>query len=90
MWGGASAFFDLFDQAYKEEIDAMLLKILSQMSFTNTSDTSLDAWMTKYFYYVQQYYPAVAYNYTARLAYEAAQLFYDNRALINSDWANNN
>ena len=23
MWGGASAFFDLFDQAYKEEIDAM-------------------------------------------------------------------
>ena len=89
MWGGSSAFFDLFDQAYKEEIDAMLLKILSQMNLIDTSDSALDAWMTKYFYYVQQYYPAVAYNYTARLAYEAAQLFYDNRAEIGKNWTNN-
>ena len=89
MWGGSSAFFDLFDQAYKEEIDAMLLKMLSQMNLINTSNSSLDAWMTKYFYYVQQYYPAVAYNYTARLAYEAAQLFYDNRAEISNNWSNN-
>lgn len=90
MWGGSSAFFDLFDQAYKEEIDAMLLKMLSQMNLIDTSNSSLDAWMTKYFYYVQQYYPAVAYNYTARLAYEAAQLFYDNRAEIGKNWTNNN
>lgn len=90
MWGGSSAFFDLFDQAYKEEIDAMLLRMLSQMNLIDTSNSSLDAWMTKYFYYVQQYYPAVAYNYTARLAYEAAQLFYDNRAEIGKNWTNNN
>lgn len=89
MWGGSSAFFDLFDQAYKEEIDAMLLKMLSQMNLIDTNNSSLDAWMTKYFYYVQQYYPAVAYNYTARLAYEAAQLFYDNRAEIGRNWTNN-
>lgn len=89
MWGGSSAFFDLFDQAYKEEIDAMLLRMLSQMNLIDTSNSSLDAWMTKYFYYVQQYYPAVAYNYTARLAYEAAQLFYDNRAEIGRPWSNN-
>jgi len=72
MWGGASAFFELIDIAYKEEIDAMLLKMLTQMKFTDGSNTSLDSWMTKYFYYVQNYYPAVTFNYVARLAYEAA------------------
>nr|DAN94827.1 MAG TPA: hypothetical protein [Bacteriophage sp.] len=28
MWGGSSAFFELVDITYKEEIDAMLLKML--------------------------------------------------------------
>lgn len=88
MWGGSSAFFELVDIAYKEEIDAMLLKMLSQMSFGKTEDT-LDTWMTKYFYYVQKYYPAVAFNYVSRLAYECAQIFYDNQNEAGISWTNN-
>lgn len=88
MWGGSSAFFELIDIAYKEEIDAMLLKMLSQMSFGST-ESSLDIWMTKYFYYVQRYYPAVAYNYVSRLAYECAQIFFDNQKEAGVTWTNN-
>lgn len=88
MWGGSSAFFELVDIAYKEEIDAMLLKMLSQMDFGSTEDT-LDTWMTKYFYYVQKYYPAVAFNYVSRLAYECAQIFYDNQKEAGISWTNN-
>ena len=88
MWGGSSAFFELVDIAYKEEIDAMLLKMLSQMNFGKTEDT-LDTWMTKYFYYVQKYYPAVTFNYVSRLAYECAQIFYDNQNEAGISWTNN-
>lgn len=88
MWGGSSAFFELIDITYKEEIDAMLLKMLSQMSF-GSAESSLDTWMTKYFYYVQRYYPAVAYNYVSRLAYECAQIFFDNQKEAGVTWTNN-
>lgn len=88
MWGGSSAFFELVDIAYKEEIDAMLLKMLSQMNFGST-ESSLDTWMTKYFYYVQKYYPAVTYNYVSRLAYECAQIFFDNQKEAGITWTNN-
>ena len=88
MWGGSSAFFELVDIAYKEEIDNMLLKMLQQMSFGST-ESSLDTWMTKYFYYVQKYYPAVTYNYVSRLAYECAQIFFDNQKEAGVTWTNN-
>lgn len=88
MWGGSSAFFELVDVAYKEEIDNMLLKMLQQMSFGST-ESSLDTWMTKYFYYVQKYYPAVTYNYVSRLAYECAQIFFDNQKEAGVTWTNN-
>ncbi len=88
MWGGSSAFFELVDITYKEEIDNMLLKMLQQMSFGST-ESSLDTWMTKYFYYVQKYYPAVAYNYVSRLAYECAQIFFDNQKEAGVTWTNN-
>lgn len=88
MWGGSSAFFELVDITYKEEIDAMLLKMLKQMSFGST-ESSLDTWMTKYFYYVQKYYPAVTYNYVSRLAYECAQIFFDNQKEAGVTWTNN-
>lgn len=88
MWGGSSAFFELIDITYKEEIDNMLLKMLQQMSFGST-ESSLDTWMTKYFYYVQKYYPAVTFNYVSRLAYECAQIFFDNQKEAGVTWTNN-
>ena len=88
MWGGKSAFFELVDIAYKTEIDNMISAMLQQMNFQNT-ESSLDTWMDKYFYFVQKYYPAVAYNYTARLAYEDAQVIFDNQSDFGGTWTNN-
>ncbi len=88
MWGGSSAFFELVDITYKDEIDDMLSTMLSQMKF-GSAESSLDTWMTQYFYYVQKYYPAVAYNYVSRLAYECAQIFFDNQKEAGVTWINN-
>ena len=88
MWGGSSAFFELVDITYKDEIDDMLSTMLSQMKF-GSAESSLDTWMTQYFYYVQKYYPAVAYNYVSRLAYECAQIFFDNQKEAGVTWVNN-
>lgn len=88
MWGGSSAFFELVDITYKDRIDDMLSTMLSQMRF-GSAESSLDTWMTQYFYYVQKYYPAVTYNYVSRLAYECAQIFFDNQKEAGVTWANN-
>lgn len=88
MWGGSSAFFELVDITYKDKIDDMLSTMLLQMKF-GSAESSLDTWMTQYFYYVQRYYPAVAYNYVSRLAYECAQIFFDNQTEAGVTWINN-
>lgn len=88
MWGGSSAFFELVDIAYKDKIDDMLSTMLLQMKF-GSAESSLDTWMTQYFYYVQKYYPAVTYNYVSRLAYECAQIFFDNQKEAGVTWINN-
>ena len=88
MWGGSSAFFELIDIAYKDKIDDMLSTMLLQMKF-GSAESSLDTWMTQYFYYVQKYYPAVTYNYVSRLAYECAQIFFDNQKEAGVTWINN-
>lgn len=88
MWGGSSAFFELVDITYKDKIDDMLSTMLLQMKF-GSSESSLDTWMTQYFYYVQRYYPAVTYNYVSRLAYECAQIFFDNQKEAGVTWINN-
>lgn len=88
MWGGSSAFFELVDITYKDKIDDMLSTMLLQMKF-GSAESSLDTWMTQYFYYVQRYYPAVTYNYVSRLAYECAQIFFDNQKEAGVTWINN-
>ena len=88
MWGGSSAFFELVDITYKDKIDDMLSTMLLQMKF-GSAESSLDTWMTQYFYYVQRYYPAVTYNYVSRLAYECAQIFFDNQKEAGVTWVNN-
>ena len=88
MWGGSSAFFELVDITYKDKIDDMLSTMLLQMKF-GSAESSLDTWMTQYLYYVQKYYPAVTYNYVSRLAYECAQIFFDNQKEAGVTWVNN-
>ena len=87
MWGGNSALFEVFDVAYKEDIDQMLKSILTQ--FEVNQEPSIHDWMQKYFYFVQEYFPATAYNHTARLCYECAQIFFDNQGQVGITWQNN-
>lgn len=87
MWGGESAFFELVDIAYEDEINTMLKSILEKFQINQVP--TLQDWMQKYFYYVQEYFPAVSFNYTARLAYESAQIFWENAGTVDITWENN-
>ena len=68
-----SVLFTLFEQAFETDMRAMMNRILNTMSSTEFGG-STDACMHKYFFSTQKYFPAVAYNETARLLYEEAQV----------------
>lgn len=71
-WNGeTNAMYDLFELAFPSELRAMMKTILTEM--TNlSSDNTLMGCMDDYYFSVQRYFPAVAYNETARLLYEEA------------------
>lgn len=48
-----------------------------------TIPQTIEGCMMKYFFRIQKYFPAVAYNETARIRYEAAAKFHDKPAAIN-------
>jgi len=73
--GEDNNFFTLMDNAFKTKIDNMLKDILSTMSDTNFGG-SINGCFQKYFYWVQEYFPAVAYNETTKLLYEDSQKYY--------------
>ena len=84
-WEGQyNVIFDLLERAYAEQLPQMMNTILSTMSSLvgsgardragNLIPQTPDGCIQKYFYSVQEYFPAVAYNETARIRYEAAQL----------------
>lgn len=68
-----SVLFTLFEQAFETDMRAMMNRVLNTMSSTEFGG-STDACMHKYFFSTQKYFPAVAYNETARLLYEEAQV----------------
>lgn len=71
-WNGeANALYDLIELAFPFELRAMMKSILTAMA-NLASDKTLMGCMEDYFFYVQRYFPAVAYNETARLRYETA------------------
>lgn len=84
-WEGQyNVIFDLFERAYAEQLPQMMNTILSTMASLvgsgvkdhagNAVPQTPEGCIQKYFYYIQEYFPAVAYNETARIRYEAAQL----------------
>jgi hypothetical protein len=74
-WNGRdNALCRLIDLAYPDDCRTMMNKIFTAMV---TISGSVDNFFQQYFFSVQEYYPAVAYNETARLLYETAQLYYD-------------
>lgn len=69
--GSDNVFYNLMDKAFDAEERAMMKQILTLM--TNKFG-SVDAAIEHYFFSTQEYFPAVAYNETARLLYEEASV----------------
>lgn len=70
-----NALFNQIENAYPSELRANMREILQAMVKLSDDGTLLGC-MEKYYFYVQRYYPAVAYNEVARLVYEKARLAY--------------
>jgi hypothetical protein len=67
--GSDNAFFMLMDMAFEAEEKNMMNMIFNKMR--NLFDNPMNC-IQNYFFNVQEYFPAVAYNETARLLYEEA------------------
>lgn len=79
--GKYNVLFDLIGRMYRVELPQMLNTIFKAMASLITAedmakgiDASPSGCMQKYFFAIQEYFPAVAYNETARIRYEQAQL----------------
>lgn len=70
-----NALFNQMENAFPAELRANMREILQAMVKLSDDGTLLGC-MEKYYFYVQKYYPAVAYNEVARLVYEKARLAY--------------
>lgn len=69
--GSDNVFYCLMDSTFDAEEKAMMKQILTEM--VNQYD-SVSGCIQHYFFNVQEYFPAVAYNETARLLYEEASV----------------
>jgi hypothetical protein len=69
-WNGTNnQFYNLMEAAYPVELMATMNSMLTGMAELGGSVSKC---MEKYFFYIQRYFPSVAYNETARLLYETA------------------
>ena len=85
FWEGQyNVLFKLTELAYADALPQMMNTVLSNMASLvgsgardragNLIPQTPEGCFQKYFYSIQEYFPAVAYNETARIRYEAAQL----------------
>lgn len=74
-WNGSdNVLYNTVEATYSDELRATMNSILTGMA--TLGGGSIAACMEKYYFYVQKYFPAVAYNETARLLYEEAAIHY--------------
>ena len=71
--GEDNNFFNLMDLAFNTELRAMMKSILDTMRSSKYGG-SVQACMDRYFFNIQRYFPAVAFNEAARLLYEEASV----------------
>lgn len=71
--GEDNNFFNLMDLAFNTELRAMMKSILDTMRSSKYGG-SVQACMDRYFFDIQRYFPAVAFNEAARLLYEEASV----------------
>lgn len=71
-WNGENnLIFTLIERAYPDRLRNMMRDIFTLMT---QICGSVEEYMQQRFYWVQEYFPAVAYNETSRLLYEVAQV----------------
>lgn len=80
--GQDNVFFSLMDMTYDTELRQTMKAIFTEMR-TVAFGESAEACLQNYFFSVQEYFPAVAYNETARLLYEEAAVAQSNGVYIN-------
>lgn len=66
-----NTFYVLMEQCFASELKGMMTKILDTMT---SKFGSVEKCLQNYFFWVQEYFPAVAYNETARILYEEASV----------------
>lgn len=78
-WNGENnVLFTLIERAYPDRMRNMMRDIFTHMA---QICGSVEEYMQKRFYWVQEYFPAVAYNETSRVLYEVAQIKLNNGLL---------
>ena len=85
-WAGSgNAMYNLFEDAYPTELRNMMRRILSVANNLglNYGEGGIMGCFDRYFFKIQNYIPAVAYNECARLWYEWAKILYDAREYFN-------
>lgn len=73
FWNGEhNVFYTLIERAFEKEMREMMFKMFETMA---SIASSVDNYFEERYFFVQRYFPAVAYNETARLLYETADLY---------------
>lgn len=83
-WGdsGSNAFFYMFDQCYEQNINDWVSKLID-FAFANPNVNNTSNRFYQYFFKVQDTFPAIAYNHTAKIYYELGQLVLNVGAIEN-------
>ena len=90
QWGdsGGNVFFRCFDQVYEDTILAKLSDLIGFSLNSSREVSSTGNRLYQYFFNIQnEYFPAVAYNHTAKIYYELGQLVLQTGAI--SDFSSN-
>ena len=80
--GGSNAFFYMFDQCYEQDINNWVSKLID-FAFANPNVNNTSNRFYQYFFKIQDTFPAVAYNHTAKIYYELGQLVLNVGAIEN-------
>lgn len=72
--GGDNGFYNLMEAAFPDDLKTVMFTMLREMASLGGGNVA--GCMDKYYFAVQRYFPAVAYNETARLLYEEAEVHY--------------
>ena len=74
-WGDVgNIFFRMFDLSYEGQIKSQLAKIMDTAALKPSSVNDKSSYFYKQFFKVQEDFPAIAYNNTATIYYENAQI----------------